>query len=203
MSYSKAAICNIALGHIGINRAILDLDADGSAQGLACRTNFTIALETTLRAHRWSFAKRTATLATISGYSSNAWAYAYRLPSDFLYAASINRSEADPSGEPYEMGGDTSGPVLYTNAEDAELDYIANVTLPGLYPADFVDALAAQLASRIAQPLAAIESLRQAAESLFRGYVTRAMADQGNESVGLEPEQSAFLAARGYADGGA
>jgi hypothetical protein len=197
MSYSKTAICNLALGIIGNNREITDLEGDRSAQATACRVHYDIALDTTIRAHQWPFAKRTATLATIASYESDVWKYAYRVPSDFLYAVAINRTESNPNGERYETGGDSSGGVLYSNAEDAALDYIANVTTPGIYPPDFVDALSAQLAVRICPPLSAVESLRQAAMAMFNSKITQAMACAGNESPGLESEESIFLAARG------
>lgn len=197
MSYSKAAIFNMALSNIGNNREIIDPDGDRSAQATACRVNYDVALDTTLRAHRWTFAKRTASLATIASYTSDVWLFAYRVPADFLYATVINRTDANPNGERYEMGGDSSGIVLYSNAEDAVLDYIARVTTPGVYPPDFVDALAAQLAVRVCPPLSAVESLRQAASAMFDRKISEAMANAGNESLGHESEKSAFLAARG------
>lgn len=198
MSYSQAAICNIALGHLGINRLITDLEAErtSKAQAQACITHYDLALEVTLKAHRWPFAQRIVSPATISGFESDVWAYAYRAPSDYLKAHFINRTEANPMGERFDVGGDTSGAIIYTNAEDAVLDYTARVTQPGLYPADFVEALAYQLAIRVAQPLSADESLRQVARDGYRRSITEAMATAGNEGRGIEPPQDEFLAAR-------
>lgn len=197
MGYSKTAICNMALGIIGNNREITDLEGDRSAQATACRIHYDIALDTTLRAHRWPFAKRSALLATVAGFESNVWAYSYRVPSDYLYALYVNRTDANPTGERYEMAGDSSGIVLHSNAEDANFEYIAKVTTTGVYPPDFVDALAAQLAIRVCPPLSAVESLRQAATEMFKNKITQAMANAGNESAGQESEESIFLAARG------
>jgi hypothetical protein len=196
MSYSKTAICNVALGHLGINRLIADADADASPQAQACRTHYALALEVTLKAHRWPFAQRVATLATISGYTSDVWTYAYRGPTDLLLAHTINRTSSRPQGERFERGGDASGAVLYSDAEDAILDYTAAVTSTGLYPADFVEALAYQIAIRTAQPLASEEGLRQAARKGFTDAITQAMASAGNESMGQEPSDGEFLAAR-------
>lgn len=197
MSYSQAAICNIALGHLGINRLITDLDADRSAQAQACRTHFDLAVEVTLKAYRWPFAQRVDTLATISGFESDVWLYAYRAPSDYLKAHVINRTVSNPAGERFEVGGDTSGAIIYTNAADAVLDYTAAATQPGLFPADFVEALAYQLAIRTAQPLAAEESLRQAARDGYRRAISEALTTAGNEGQGQDPAQDPFLVARG------
>ena len=198
MSYSQAAICNIALGHLGINRLITDLESErtSKAQAQACITHYDLALEVTLKAHRWPFAQRIATLATISGYDGTVWLYAYRAPSDFLTAHTITRTEANPQGERFQVGGDSSGAIIYSNAEDAILDYTARVTQPGLYPADFVEALAYQLAIRVAQPLSAEESLRQVARDGYRRAIGEAMTTAANEGRGIEPPVDEFLAAR-------
>jgi len=201
VSYSQAAICNIALGHLGINRLITDLESErtSKAQAQACITHYDLALEVTLMAHRWPFTQRIETLATISGYDGTVWAYAYRAPSDMLTAHSINRLDSDPQGERFQVGGDASGAIIYTNAEEAILDYTARVTQPGLYPADFVEALAYQLAIRVAQPLSAEESLRQAARDGYRRAIGEAMTTAGNEGQGQEPPEQDFLASRGIA----
>jgi len=198
VSYSQAAICNIALGHLGINRLITDLESErtSKAQAQACITHYDLALEVTLKAHRWPFAQRVVALATISGFTSDVWTYAYRAPSDFLAAHTINRTEANVQGERFQVGGDASGAIIYTNAEDAVLDYTARVTQPGLYPADFVEALAYQLAIRVAQPLSAEENLRQVARDGYRHAITEAMTTAANEGQGTEPPADEFLAAR-------
>lgn len=196
MSYSQAAIANIALGHLGINRLISDLDGDRSPQAQAMRTHYDLALEVTLRAHRWPFAQRVATLAQIADCESAVWAYAYRDPSDCLTAHVVNRSDANPFGERFEVGGDASGSIIYTNAVEAVLDYTARVTQPGLFPADFVEALAFQLAIRAAQPLAAEEGLRQTARTGYRNAIAEAMTTAGNAGAGQEPPQDEFIAAR-------
>jgi hypothetical protein len=201
VSYSQAAICNIALGHLGINRLIIDLESErtSKAQAQACITHYDLALEVTLKAFRWPFAQRIATLAVISGYSGTVWAYGYRAPSDCLTAHAINRTEANPQGERFEVGGDANGAIIYTNAEDAVLDYTASVTQPGIYPADFVEALAYQLAIRVAQPLSAEESLRQVAKNGYRDAIAEAMTNSANTGAGLEQPDDGFLATRGLA----
>lgn len=197
MSYSQAAICNLALGHLGNTRLIADLESEQSTQAKACRTHYDLALEVTLKAHRWPFAQRIASLAQLADFESDVWRYAYRLPTDYLKAHVINRSDGYPAGDRFEIGGDASGGVLYTHAAEAVLDYTARVTQPGLYPADFVEALSYQLAIRIAQPLAAEESLRQVAKNGYRDAITEAMTTAGNEGAGQAPAEDPFLAARG------
>lgn len=196
MSYDKADIFNLALGHLGVSKLVTDPEGDTSTQAKTCRLHYDLALDVTLKAHRWPFAQRVATLATLSGYESDVWTYAYRAPSDMLKPHTINRLASDPQGQRFEEGGDTSGGIIYTDAEDAILDYTALVTNTGLFPADFVEALALQLAIRAAQPLAADESLRQVARNGYKDAITEAMATAANSGVGQEPPECDFLAAR-------
>ncbi len=197
MPFSQAAICNLAMGHLGISATIDDLDADETTAGEVCRTHYDLALEQTLRALRWPFAEREATLATISGFDSEVWTYAYRAPADYLRAWSINATDIDEVGDGFKVGGDDSGAVIYSDAEDAVLAYTAKVSNTGLYPALFVEALAWSLAWRIAQPMSAEESLRQAARTGYRQALTDAAKEYGNE-VQARPggDDGAFLDAR-------
>jgi hypothetical protein len=202
MSFSQAAICNLALGHLGMSATIDDFDADESTAGLACRTHWDIAVGTALRAIHWPFAKRVVSLATVSGYDSEVWNYAYRAPSDYVRASGVNLTRDDPVGEDYEIGGDSSGHTVLTDAEDAVLTYTSRVVNTGLYPDAFVDVLAYALAIRLAQPLTAAESYRQAARQGYRTALGIAMADVGNETVRRPNDDGPFVAAReGLADG--
>lgn len=197
MSYSQAQICTIALGNIGINKIIEDLDADESSDGHACQTHYAAALETTLKAWRWPFAQRSVALATISSYDGDQWYYAYRAPSDYLLAHAVNPLQEDPVGQPYQIGGDDSGLIIYTDAPDAILAYTALISQPGLYSADFVDAIAWQLAIRIAMPLAAAEGYRQAARQGYIAAIAAANTNTGNESRPAIDPDGAFVTARG------
>jgi hypothetical protein len=200
MSFSQAAICNIALGHLGMSATIDDFDADESTAGLACRTHYDLALGLTLRALRWPFADREVALATISGYDSPVWDYAYRAPADYVIAWGVNLTKDDQVGEEYEIGGDASGHTVLTDAEDAVLTYTALVTNTGLYPPAFVDVLAYALAMRLAQPLTAEENYRQAARQGYRTALSEARTDVGNERVSRSADDGPFIAAREVTD---
>lgn len=198
MSYTQAAIANIALGHLGINRLISDLEAErtSKAQAQAIATAWDLALEVTLKAHPWPFAQRSVALAALNGFESEVWTYAYRTPTDCLLAHTVNPVVGNPIGERFETGGDGAGGLIYTDAADAILYYTARVTQVGLFPADFVEALAYQLAIRAAQPLAAEESLRQEARNGYRRAIPEAMANGAREGQGQEPPVDSWLSTR-------
>ena len=200
MSFSQAAICNIALGHLGMSATIDDFDADESTAGLACRTHYDLALGIALRALRWPFADREVALATISGYDSLVWDYAYRAPTDYVIAWGVNLTMDDQVGESFEIGGDASGHTVLTDAEDAVLTYTALVTNTGLYPPHFVDVLAYALAVRLAQPMTAEESYRQAARQGYRTALGDARAAVGNERIARPTGDGPFVAAREVTD---
>jgi hypothetical protein len=196
MSYSQAAICNIALGHLGISASIDDLEADESTNGQVCRTHFDIALDMLLRAHWWPFARREQELAVVAGYSSAIWAYAFRAPSDYLLGRGINLTAQDAVGDEFEVGGDSSGTLILTDVEEATLVYTAKVANTGLYPPAFIDCLSWGLACRIAQPLSADESYRATARTEYRKAVAAAMTNIGNEQIARAESDGAFVAAR-------
>lgn len=195
MSFSQADICNLALGHLGVTRLIEDLDTDTTTQAQAIRTQWDLSLAATLKARPWPFARRLASLASITN-TSNVWAYAYRLPADYLLALALNRIDGDPIGERYEISADATGGILFANVDEADLEYTALITSTGLYPVDFVDALSFKIAERIAHPLAASDALREGARRGFRSAINEAMANAGNEAHGQQPQTDPFTAAR-------
>lgn len=195
--FSKPAICNIALGNVAINRLIIDFDADTSSQAQLCRSFYDLALETVLLARRWKFAQYEVAPGIISSFDSERWQYAYRMPSDALRVHTVNATADNPEGEPFEVGGDSTGGVIYCDVADAVVQYTANVTNSGLYSTDFVMSLGWRLAMFIAPGMSANESLRQAASKGYDLSITEADTAAGNEGMPGVPDEGAFLKDRG------
>lgn len=195
--FSKPAICNIAIGNVAVNRLIVDFDNDTSSQAQLCRTYYNLALETALLARRWKFAQYEVAPGVIAGFESERWQYAYRMPADALRVHTVNATMDNPEGEPFEVGGDATGGVIYTDVADATIQYTANVTNTGLYSTDFVASLGWRLAMYIAPGLSASENLRQAAKVGYEHSITEADTAAGNEGMPGTPDEGAFLKDRG------
>jgi hypothetical protein len=130
-------VANIALAHIGVSKQIL-LSAEQTAEAVQMRLHFQDDVEATLRDFPWPFATRYALLVLIAGTPAipvnGDWTYAYRLPTDHLFSRRIVQPGAgrrfDPDPPPFRLGSDATGPLLYTDAVDAELEYTARLVCP-------------------------------------------------------------------------
>lgn len=150
-------ICNLALGMLR-EASIADIN-ENNAQANACGLYYPHALSLMIEGpHDFSFLKRTASLALLlDNERDTEWAYAYALPADCSTPIRLlddargydNWYEAQFIRKGYEIA---SG-KLYTNTEDAVLEYITNDISGRVMPAMFRDGLAKTLAAYLAIPL--------------------------------------------------
>lgn len=152
---SKTEICNLALSHLGYGKEIADLDTEQSQEASACRRFYTTAKQAILEDHDWSFATEFATLALIEANPTTEWAFSYRYPTDCLKIKRILsgiRQDTTDTQVPFKLLQDTSGLIIYTDMEDAQIEFIKDVTenyLPAQFNLAFSFRLAAYLAPRI------------------------------------------------------
>lgn len=154
---SVAAICNEALGHIGVKEQIADI-GDPSSVAAACALSYPRVLGEMLERHRWAFAEKRATLSVIDDDELiSGWIYMYALPSDLiaprlLWSGQLQAAISDRKN--YKEHYDSTGTVLLSNLADAELEYTALVEQQVRFGQQFVQALTLHLASRLARRLA-------------------------------------------------
>lgn len=162
---SVVQICNMALSHIGSEARVSSISPpDGSVEAGHCATFYDLARTELLEPGNWAFSLKRAPLAEVTN-PSTAWAYAYAKPSNCLRALRILRPSigitvfardlafahhADDSGS---ASFDVEGDVLFTNAPDAVLVYVQDVTDSTKFPASFTSALSYLLASYLAGPI--------------------------------------------------
>jgi hypothetical protein len=152
---SKTEICNQALGHLGVSREIGNVETENSEEAAACRRFYPIALEMILTAFPWPFAGKFAALGLVAASPAEApeWAYSYRYPSDALELrriVSATRRDTKASRVPYKIMQDATGQLIYTDWQNASIEYTARTDRPELYKAAFQLALSLLLASLIA-----------------------------------------------------
>lgn len=141
----KLEIINLALSRLG-ESPIQSLE-EGSVPANTAKIMYDASRRAVLRDYLWSFALRRQALARYAGDGSVS-ANAFALPSDCIRAVRLVDADGQ-SPSAFEVRGNT----LYTEAEKATLEYVADVDDSVLFDAAFVEALSLKLASDLAMPV--------------------------------------------------
>lgn len=174
--------------------------AENSLPARECRRFYPDVISNMLEGpHDWSFANRRVALAEITNSRTYEWAFAYAVPADMgtpirvlpdFSALGLSLPVPLP-GEPYAevwaaFASSYAAPyllekgVIYTNAENATLEYgINDVTEASLSPM-VVRAIVTELAGWIALPIKKDKDLRDKLLSEAEIYWSRAIADDRN-----------------------
>lgn len=203
MAVSKTDICNLALARVGA-LTIMDIDDADSKGARACKNAFESTVREVSRAGMWNPLKSRATLAELTATPEFGWAHQFQLPTDFIRLFKLNGVDLnndDPS-DYFEI----EGKLLLTDAETAEIQYIAFKDDPNQYDPLMVDAIVVLLASKISVPMRQDESL---AANLRQEYeritLPRARKTDGNERKPRRYDpcsESRFVNSRYYSTNG-
>lgn len=214
---TKLGIINEALYKIGETQSVESLE-ESSRQAVLGSTLYDKALREQLRHHPWPFATKYADTADAEAAGdpmelvlgsadepvNGDWIYAYRYPSDCIFArrilppgASGNGRQFDENPVPFrvgrttQFGADDDYLLIFTNQEDAVLEYTALIECrEDFFDALFEDALSWRLASKLAPGLT---RNKRTADECWRMYIlavdtAAAVAQREGQ---LEPEGDA------------
>ena len=216
-TYTTVQISNMALAHIGVGNFITSLSTDTSAEADAINAFLEISREETLRDFPWPFATKTADSTDTATGSTTAfgliaedpndeWAFSYRYPTDCVEIRRIQsglRQDTVVSRVPYRVGYDgttttATGRLIFTDMEDAVLEYTALVTDTSIYPPDFVMAWSYRLAWHIAPRLANNHSpqMTQNLMQLYSLHIAKAKLNSGNEEQPDRPSDAEWISGR-------
>jgi len=200
---SDSEICNLALGHLGVSRAISAL-TDRTLDAMACRRVFTMARDIVLESFAWPFAKKQFKLALIREVTdgSERRRYAYQYPEDAITILGVvnptiyNESVADRI--PYEIFHGTSGAEIRTDQEDASILMVYRVEDTSRFSPSFVLALSYKIAELIAPTLTGGDPYRRgdACAQKYAQAISSTSAGAANEEQMEEPPLSDILRAR-------
>ncbi len=201
MTSSTTAIANLAISHLGIGKEIANLDTERSAEAQACRRFYETAREITLRDFAWPFATKINELGLVEEDPNDEWAFSYRYPTDCLTVRRILsgiRNDNRQSRVPYRVTRDSSGLLIYTDMEDAELEYTIDETDVSRFPADFVMALSFLLATYTAPRLTGGDpfKLGPRAMELYQLELSKARATAANEEQAEELPDAEMIRVR-------
>jgi hypothetical protein len=178
---TKLDIANRALLRIGVSKTMVALN-DPTREATTVGQIFEPARRTVLRRFPWAFATRYATLTLVDGSPSDPangdWIYAYRHPTDSVFNRRILNAamvqgfgrQFDPNPIPFRVGNDADGLLIYTNQEDAVLEYTLDVACSADWgDAIFEDALAWYVASQLAPSLSRDSKMADKCMAMFEG----------------------------------
>jgi hypothetical protein len=203
MAVSKTDICNLALARVGA-QSIMDIDDADSKGARACKNAFESVVRKVSRVAIWNTLKSRASLAELSTAPVFGWSKQFQLPTDFIRLFKLNGVDLDNDepGEYFEI----EGKVLLTDAETADIQYIAYKDDPNVYDPLMVDAIVVLLASEIAVPLRQDEGMATTLRAEYeRTTLPRARKTDGNEkkSRRYDPtSESRFVNSRYFSTNG-
>lgn len=188
---ASIVVCNIALAEIRAS-SIVSID-DGTPEADACAQHYDDCFDTLIECHEWNFVKARAVLAVKTNDRPTEWAFAYYPPNDLGVMGFVTYPFSYPlSGVYYAWPYDYprpptyfvdfvyDGSTIYTNLENASLEYSKNVADEALWPAMFRRALALDLASRLAITIRDDRQMKGDLLQQFEAAKRRAMADDLN-----------------------
>lgn len=203
LTASDTTIANLALSHVGVGKEIAALETENSNEANACRRYFETARDLTVRAFAWPFAMKSAVLTLVAENPTTEWAFSYVYPADCLRDIRILsgiRNDTRQSRIPYKVinDQDNSRLLIYTDMEDAILEYTVKVTNSALFPPDFTMAFSYRLGYLIAPRLTKGDpfKLGQNCINMFRDAIATAKADAINENQDEELPDSEFIRGR-------
>lgn len=198
---TSTEICNLALGHLAVGKEISNLNTDQTPQAIACRRFYETALKKTLRSFAWPFATVFEPLALVEENPTDEWDFSYRYPTDCLFIRRImsgTRNDTRQSRIPYKIGNDGQGRLIYTDKQEAEIEYTQYVTDSTVYPDDFILALSFCIAMYVAPSVTDGDpfKLGERAEMMFRVSLSEAMDASFSEEQSEEEPFSEFTRSR-------
>ena len=191
---SKIEIWNMALGHLGQEEEVQD-EAEDTSYANMCRRYWDTILAEEFEGDAWTFLKVSKDLALIDEDPNDEWGYSYEYPADCGFPLRIYsgaRRDTLESKVPYEIVNDRDNAVIiYTDQEDATLDYVLDETTTVLYPASFKLCLSYKLAFMIALKLVGGNpggpQLRSQMYELYLQYCSKAKANDASK-IRRDPE---------------
>lgn len=193
---SDTDVVNIAMRHVGASR-ILNL-TEGSPEANVANDIYADLVRSLLRSHIWNFATKRLKLAQSSTAPIFEFDHAYPVPSEWLRTISCHAdSDGRSSIAVYRMELVSDQRAIVTDADDVYLRYVAEITDPNLWNADFVEAVASALARDLSIPLAASNTMRDEYRKIHIREINRAKSSDAMESTPTQRPRGSWVTARG------
>ena len=195
---SAVDICNMALSHVQISTQISSL-TENSQEARACNQFYDIARRETLRGYKWPFARVFNSLQLVEREPTDEWQYSYRYPVDCLNLIRIRsytRNDNRQSRVSFDIVSDDTGRLLYTDKEDAEVEYIRDIKTG--FTDDFTLALSYKVGYYIAPRVSTgdTNSLRRNLFAYYEDQIQKTRNNASNEEQEDERPLPLYVRAR-------
>lgn len=196
---SVIQVANRALTKLGSAR-ITSIDDDVKA-ARSIKSCFEDLRDDELRAHRWSFAIKRTSLAALSEAPAYGFTTQYALPADFLrvdmvadqYPATIMDNYIGTEDVDWVLEG---GKLLTDFAAPLKLRYIAQITDPNAWDANFREALASRIAMEICEDLTQSDTKKQNAKEDYKRAIMQAIRTNSIERLPVMPPDDQWVIGR-------
>lgn len=167
--FTKGDIFNLALDRIGSTVEVRSA-GDETVEFRVCEREYAPALARVLNLFPWACCRKRAALPRLADAPAFGWAYAYKLPEDYIQLVSTEEQEA------FQIEG---GAVL-TNTVTCRIVYVTGNVLPENLAAHVADLLVLELAKRIVVPLttSGTAKLQQMLQEMWQDAYPAAMATE-------------------------
>jgi len=195
-------VANLALLHLAItNKTISNLETEKSTEANISRMFYNIALENVLRDYSWPFATKFTTLALIEENPNEEWLFSYRYPTDCIRIKRMVSGLEEISVSDrivYKIASDSSGRIILSNQEKAQIEYVKKIDDPSLMTPDFVMAFSFKLAHYMAPSLTAGDpfKLGDRASQNYELEISQARSNAFNEEQPSSSYESEYTRSR-------
>lgn len=205
---AKLDIWNDALGELP--SAPVTTDDEATLERRECERVYVPCIKELLETHDWGFANRRVALAKVTNTRNGEWIYAYAAPADmgtairilpgWLFERDVPAEVADLYDRHPQVPYRLEAGIIYTNEDEARLEYGLSMVSEADMPAMFARALALEMASRLAMPIKKDRVLKGDLIKQAEAAKDRARADDENRHPRTMPAfiSEAELARSGY-----
>lgn len=182
---TKLDIWNAALGMIGHDRQVTSVDplVDASVEATRCRTFWDGARRLVFASRPWQWlAVEDAISATETG--DDGVTHVFDKPDDMLRLIAARATDGTP------VVCHPHATTLRSDADEMVIEYVADDDDPTWWPPLICDAVAAELAARIAIPMSGNFQMSNALRAMSSEYVAQAEQQQGDAPEGTRNAQS-------------
>lgn len=181
---SNIDIINVALRRVGARR--INSLADDSDEAAVAGDVYDNTLDELLRAHFWNFATKREKLARETDVPTFQFDFAYALPSDWIRTVSVHPDDSGVTHMLYKEELIEGQKTILASTEDVYMRYIARITDPNIWSADFRDVVSYNLARDMAIVIASSNTLLTNLDALARRALAKA---RSSDSMGSSPER--------------
>jgi len=197
---SNTEIANLALLHLGVTKGIATLDLENSAEAIAIRRVYDIAMNTFQRSFPYAVLTKRVALGLVQEDPNTEWKYEYTYPSDCQRLGKIvsgHRNDTLSTKPPYKVARGSNSAVIWTDYQGAVIEYQFIEADESRYQDDYILGFSFFLAYLVSKALTGGDpfGLGKQAYSDYLQFQSTAQANNLNEQHEEEQPEAEWIRA--------